>query len=89
MNQMSKMQKDFIKDNADLFENTSTEIPLADSEMEVVPCPSQGGARVALGPKQSMSSQGSVIRQTCILCQEEQDITHNDRAMVLAAFVQK
>ena len=26
---------------------------------------------------------------SCILCQEEQDVTHNDRAMVLAAYVQK
>ena len=28
-------------------------------------------------------------RATCILCQEEQDIVYNDRALVLSALVQR
>ena len=28
-------------------------------------------------------------RHTCILCQEEQEITYNSRAMVLSAFIQR
>ena len=44
---------------------------------------------VALGCSQSAPNMRSAIKQTCILCQEEHDVTHNDRAMVLAAFVQK
>ena len=90
MAQMSKMQKDFIKDNADLFENTSTEMALADDDMQAsANRDGQRGLPVAIGPKRTVSSQNGVIRQTCILCQEEQDITHEDRAMVLAAYVQK
>lgn len=43
---------------------------------------------VALGAKRS-APVATTDRQMCILCQEEQDILHNDRAMVLSAFVQK
>ena len=47
------------------------------------------GTPIAIGPSQSGTGALGAIRQTCILCQEEQDITHNDRAMVLACFIQK
>ncbi len=44
---------------------------------------------VAIGCKKSSPSNLNVSKQTCILCQEEQEITHQGKAMVLSAFVQK
>ena len=35
MAQMSQMQKEFIKENSELFENTSTELSAAETDMEV------------------------------------------------------
>ena len=43
---------------------------------------------VALGPCQSRSKISSSINVTCILCQEEETVSHTSRAMVLAAYVQ-
>lgn len=43
----------------------------------------------AIGLNKSMASNMTVSKQVCILCQEEQDITHTGRAIVLAAFIQK
>jgi E3 ubiquitin-protein ligase UBR2 len=93
MAQMSRMQRDFIKENAELFECTSTDLAAAGSDMDI----SQGldggsslGFPVALGLRRDTSSvSSSQMRETCILCQEEQDITAQDRAMVLAAFIQR
>ena len=44
---------------------------------------------VAVGSKRSGSCMMYVMTETCILCQEQQEITHNERAMVLAAFIHK
>ena len=44
---------------------------------------------VVLGSNRSPSSTTGVIKQTCILCQEEQEVKHNERAMVLSALVQQ
>ena len=52
----------------------------------VVSEPSQDS--VALGPGQSRSKISSSINVTCILCQEEEAVSHTSRAMVLAAYVQ-
>ncbi len=35
MAQMSKMQRDFIKENAELFESTSTDLPQVGSDMDL------------------------------------------------------
>ena len=43
----------------------------------------------AIGLKKSTPSNMILSKQVCILCQEEQEIAHTGRAMVLAAFVQK
>ena len=43
----------------------------------------------AIGLKKSTPSNMTLSKQVCILCQEEQEIAHTGRAMVLAAFVQK
>ena len=44
---------------------------------------------VALGLKRTRSGMVQAQRGTCILCQEEQEITLSSRPMVLTAFVQK
>ncbi|KAL8590352.1 hypothetical protein ACOMHN_006468 [Nucella lapillus] len=85
MAQMSKMQKNFIAENAELFENTRTDAGVPGSDMELSePSPDS----VALGHGQSTSKVSSTLTVTCILCQEEENVSHTSRAMVLAAFVQ-
>lgn len=43
---------------------------------------------IALGPEQTkVTEQRQVV--TCILCQEEQEVKVDNRAMVLAAFIQR
>ncbi|XP_014250464.1 E3 ubiquitin-protein ligase UBR2 [Cimex lectularius] len=90
MAQMLKMQQNFMKDNADLFEKTvvSTAEKMEPQEVPQVAKSSNDGTPIALGPNQSPKvSEGRKF--TCILCQEDQEISRNGPAMVLAAFVQK
>lgn len=84
MAQMAQMQNNFMKDNATLFDNTptyseSTSMDILENIVEL---------SVALGPNQTSSSIFD-NKYTCILCQEEQLVTHDSQAMVLATFVQK
>jgi E3 ubiquitin-protein ligase UBR2 len=44
---------------------------------------------VAVGKHTSLPCSIGITKATCILCQEEQEVTHNSRAMVLAGFVQR
>ncbi|KAK3764043.1 hypothetical protein RRG08_046512 [Elysia crispata] len=91
MAQMAKMQRDFIAENSELFENTSTEASeqTAEVEMAEMPSGSDGDTAIALGPHQSSVKATAPIHVTCILCQEEQKVTLSGRAMVLSAFVQQ
>lgn len=88
MAQMAQMQNNFMKDNATLFENTPTysESHKDSTSMDILE--NIGELSVALGPHQTSSSTFD-NRYTCILCQEEQLVTHDCQAMVLATFVQK
>ncbi|KAL3874810.1 hypothetical protein ACJMK2_037773 [Sinanodonta woodiana] len=89
MAQMSTMQKNFIRENSELFENTSTElIPRTDSDMDLSDITNQSYP-IAVGQRRSIPPPPQPARGTCILCQEEQDIIHNGRVMVLTAFIQK
>lgn len=89
MAQMAAMQNSFIKENAKLFQETSSELPNKpaekDSYMETSDneeCP------IALGYRQT--SKLNVEKQyVCILCQEEQQVTIDGPPLVLAAFVQQ
>uniref|UniRef100_A0A669F0A3 E3 ubiquitin-protein ligase n=1 Tax=Oreochromis niloticus TaxID=8128 RepID=A0A669F0A3_ORENI len=82
MAQMSEMQKHFINENKELFQQSMEELEAPPSAE--LTCVSQ----VAVGPRRVG---GTERRQlvTCILCQEEQEIRGHSRAMVLAAFVQR
>ncbi|XP_052273758.1 E3 ubiquitin-protein ligase UBR2-like isoform X2 [Dreissena polymorpha] len=89
MAQMSAMQKNFIKENSELFENTSTELfPRIGSDMDISDAGSSSFP-VAVGCKQTRPSLSPPQLATCILCQEEQEITLTSKAIVLTAFVQK
>jgi len=84
MAQMAQMQNNFMKDNATLFDNTPTYSE--STSMDILE--NIGELSVALGPHQTSSSIFD-NRYTCILCQEEQLVTHDSQAMGLASFVQK
>ncbi|XP_053394416.1 E3 ubiquitin-protein ligase UBR2-like isoform X2 [Mercenaria mercenaria] len=89
MAQMSQMQKNFIKDNAELFENTSTELfPRIDSDMDLSEADTSSFP-IAVGPHRTPPGQTASLCGMCILCQEEQELTLSNRAMVLTAFIQK
>ncbi|XP_012250571.1 E3 ubiquitin-protein ligase UBR2 [Athalia rosae] len=89
MAQMAAMQKNFMKENAKLFEEAVLEANKVDdrgSNMDLTECLEQ--VPVAVGTKQT-SRMCEEITYTCILCQEDQPITFARPAMVLAAFVQQ
>ncbi|XP_041351534.1 E3 ubiquitin-protein ligase UBR2-like isoform X2 [Gigantopelta aegis] len=88
MAQISKMQRNFIAENSELFDQTSTELKTVTSDMDLgVMVPPT--FPVALGPHRSQANVTGPIQATCILCQEEQEISCSGKAMVLAAFVQR
>lgn len=88
MAQMAQMQKNFMIDNAILFETTPaySESHHDSTSMDILE--NIGELSVALGPYQTTSSAYD-NKFTCILCQEQQLVTHDSQAMVLATFVQK
>uniref|UniRef100_A0A673BGY1 E3 ubiquitin-protein ligase n=1 Tax=Sphaeramia orbicularis TaxID=375764 RepID=A0A673BGY1_9TELE len=81
MAQMSEMQKHFINENKELFQQSLEELEASTSAASSV-------SQVCVGPRRPG---GVEHRQlvTCILCQEEQEVKGHGRAMVLAAFVQR
>ncbi|XP_061173944.1 E3 ubiquitin-protein ligase UBR2-like isoform X1 [Saccostrea echinata] len=87
---ISQMQQNFIRDNADLFESTDADTSLTrgTSEMDISES-AHHETPVALGKYRSTPCSIGITKATCILCQEEQEISHNSRAMVLAGFVQR
>ncbi|XP_075996582.1 E3 ubiquitin-protein ligase UBR2 isoform X2 [Genypterus blacodes] len=94
MAQMSEMQKHFISENKELFQQSLEELEastsaVADQSPPVSSDQSFSVSQVCLGPRRFVG--GAERRQlvTCILCQEEQEVRGHGRAMVLAAFVQR
>uniref|UniRef100_A0A646QGC2 E3 ubiquitin-protein ligase n=1 Tax=Hemiscolopendra marginata TaxID=943146 RepID=A0A646QGC2_9MYRI len=87
MAQMSAMQKNFIKEYAELFEKTKTESRSYGSAMDLSETPLEE-LSICLGPKQT-SRHIQQQRFTCILCQEDENLSLEGRTIVLAAFVQK
>ncbi|XP_027131316.1 E3 ubiquitin-protein ligase UBR2 [Larimichthys crocea] len=88
--QMSEMQKHFINENKELFQQSLEELEASTSAAtENSPSSSESPvSQVCIGPRRVG---GADRRQlvTCILCQEEQEVRGHGRAMVLAAFVQR
>uniref|UniRef100_A0A672PN98 E3 ubiquitin-protein ligase n=1 Tax=Sinocyclocheilus grahami TaxID=75366 RepID=A0A672PN98_SINGR len=86
MAQMSEMQRHFINENKELFQQSLEELdPSTSSTLD-----SCDSTLVCVGPRRWRAG-GGERRQvvTCILCQEEQEIRTDGKAMVLAAFVQR
>uniref|UniRef100_A0AAQ5Z2V2 E3 ubiquitin-protein ligase n=1 Tax=Amphiprion ocellaris TaxID=80972 RepID=A0AAQ5Z2V2_AMPOC len=91
MAQMSEMQKHFINENKELFQQSLEELEASTSSAAEHSPPSLEltcVSQVCVGPRRVG---GAERRQlvTCILCQEEQEVKGHGRAMVLAAFVQR
>uniref|UniRef100_A0A8C6QT21 E3 ubiquitin-protein ligase n=1 Tax=Nannospalax galili TaxID=1026970 RepID=A0A8C6QT21_NANGA len=87
MAQMSEMQRNFIDENKELFQQTLDLDATASAILDSSPMVSDVALK-ALGPAQTqVPEQRQFV--TCILCQEEQEVTVESRAMVLAAFVQR
>uniref|UniRef100_A0A8B9JLR2 E3 ubiquitin-protein ligase n=1 Tax=Astyanax mexicanus TaxID=7994 RepID=A0A8B9JLR2_ASTMX len=90
MAQMSEMQRHFINENKELFQQSLEELDASTSTSQDHSPSSWDSALVCVGPRRWRAG-GGERRQvvTCILCQEEQEIRSDGRAMVLAAFVQR
>ncbi|TSK42134.1 E3 ubiquitin-protein ligase UBR2 [Bagarius yarrelli] len=90
MAQMSEMQRHFINENKELFQQSLEELDASASTSSEHSPGSCDSALVCVGPRR-WRARGAQKRQvvTCILCQEEQEIRPDGRAMVLAAFVQR
>ncbi|KAM7409154.1 hypothetical protein PAMA_002723 [Pampus argenteus] len=91
MAQMSEMQKHFINENKELFQQSLEDLEASTSAAAEHSPPSlelSSVAQVCVGPRRLG---GTERRQlvTCILCQEEQEVKGHGKAMVLAAFVQR
>ncbi|EFA01832.1 E3 ubiquitin-protein ligase UBR2 [Tribolium castaneum] len=86
MAQITAMQKTFMKENKELFEESETSTRFEESAMEVT----ESGEEqpIALGPKQT-TRLGIEKTFVCILCQEEERVTKDGPTLVLAAFVQQ
>ncbi|KAM3862891.1 E3 ubiquitin-protein ligase UBR2 [Diretmus argenteus] len=90
MAQMSEMQKHFINENKELFQQSLEELEASTSTaLDHSPPTSEVCVSVVcVGPRRSGRGEGRRL-VTCILCQEEQEVRVHGRAMVLAAFVQR
>ncbi|XP_031758769.1 E3 ubiquitin-protein ligase UBR2 isoform X2 [Xenopus tropicalis] len=89
MAQMSEMQRHFIDENRELFQQTTDELNASTSTAYDHSCHAMMDTKlVALGPHQTRISEPRQL-VTCILCQEEQAFTVDNKAMVLAAFIQR
>ncbi|KAJ1526046.1 hypothetical protein ONE63_009213 [Megalurothrips usitatus] len=87
MAQMTAMQKNFMKENASLFQiEKGDDQEEQEEDMDTIEISEQ--PPVAIGPNQT-PVQGQVEQYVCILCQEEQPLSCSGSALVLAAYVQK
>uniref|UniRef100_A0A673YM57 E3 ubiquitin-protein ligase n=1 Tax=Salmo trutta TaxID=8032 RepID=A0A673YM57_SALTR len=88
MAQMSEMQRHFINENKELFQQSLEELEASTStSLEHSPT-SSDAALACVGPRRSRPREKRQV-VTCILCQEEQEIRADGKAMVLAAFIQR
>ncbi|XP_022244280.1 E3 ubiquitin-protein ligase UBR2-like isoform X1 [Limulus polyphemus] len=88
MAQMSAMQKNFIKQHAQLLKEVDAEESSNQTESDIFVLEESSDDPVALGNLQ----RGKVISRqthTCILCREEQEASLTGRTLVIGAFVQR
>ncbi|XP_077960513.1 E3 ubiquitin-protein ligase UBR2 isoform X1 [Gasterosteus aculeatus] len=92
MAQMSEMQKHFINENKELFQQSLEELEASTSAAAAESSPPSSEStcvsQVCVGPRRVGRAEHRQL-VTCILCQEEQEVRGQGRAMVLAAFIQR
>ncbi len=88
MAQMMSAQKNFIKENSELFEESPSDKKNTSVTTEVEMKGGEDVAVVALGKNRSPPS-ATETEFVCILCQEEQSLSANSDALVMAAFTQR
>ncbi|OXB61981.1 hypothetical protein ASZ78_002626 [Callipepla squamata] len=88
MAQMSEMQRHFINENKELFQQTLEELDTSTSGVHDNSPVISDAKLTALGPEQTRVAEHRQVVM-CILCQEEQEVKVDSRAMVLAAFIQR
>ncbi len=95
MEQMKNAQKNFMKENKAMFDDSSNsdkKRPRLNTEESTSNLEAAATATSTtvkcLGPERSEPAI-TESRYTCILCQEEEDLEANGKALVMAAFVQK
>ncbi|XP_069676845.1 E3 ubiquitin-protein ligase UBR2 isoform X3 [Periplaneta americana] len=90
MAQMTAMQKNFMKENAKLFETTITDTgksgDLRGSSMDLSECVQTSPVALGINQTTKVTLERSY---TCILCQEDQNVSVDGPALVLAGFVQQ
>ncbi|VBB31014.1 unnamed protein product [Acanthocheilonema viteae] len=93
MDQMSRLQKQFVMQNQDLLGKEFVEGKESqrhdDDEEPLGILPQDSGFPICLGIDRSITRCNDCRRITCILCQEDEDVTVNGQALVCAAFMQK
>uniref|UniRef100_A0A4W6E081 E3 ubiquitin-protein ligase n=1 Tax=Lates calcarifer TaxID=8187 RepID=A0A4W6E081_LATCA len=90
MAQMSEMQKHFINENKELFQQSLEELEASTSataENRYTPVHTCAHWLTSAAADTQVAERRQLV--TCILCQEEQEVRGHGRAMVLAAFVQR
>uniref|UniRef100_A0A1W7R9B1 E3 ubiquitin-protein ligase n=1 Tax=Hadrurus spadix TaxID=141984 RepID=A0A1W7R9B1_9SCOR len=88
MAQMSAMQKNFIREHAELFKEAELEeLSMSDSQVDIT-SELHTENPIAVGNYQR-GRNVSIQVFTCILCREDQEVTLAGPALVLAAFVQR
>uniref|UniRef100_A0A8C5PGM3 E3 ubiquitin-protein ligase n=1 Tax=Leptobrachium leishanense TaxID=445787 RepID=A0A8C5PGM3_9ANUR len=87
MAQISEMQRHFIDEHKELFQQVDEMSPSTSSACDEGP-EMVDTKPVALGPHQTKYKEEKLL-VTCILCQEEQEFKVDGKAMVLAAFIQR
>ncbi|KAK9497080.1 hypothetical protein O3M35_004459 [Rhynocoris fuscipes] len=90
MAQMAMQQKLFMKENAELFNETDTS-DKADESNDVEMTTSNEQQLVCIGPNKTILGPETRknVTVTCIICQETDVVRHDGPALVLAAFIQK
>ncbi|MEE6474040.1 hypothetical protein FKM82_010261 [Ascaphus truei] len=88
MAQMCEMQRHFIDENKELFQQTIAEFNASTSTAHEHSPAMSDTKLIALGPHQTRVTEQRHLA-TCILCQEEQAFKVDNKAMVLAAFIQR
>uniref|UniRef100_A0A158Q8Z9 E3 ubiquitin-protein ligase n=1 Tax=Elaeophora elaphi TaxID=1147741 RepID=A0A158Q8Z9_9BILA len=93
MDQMSRLQKQFVTQNQDLlgkeFREGKESQKHDDDEEPLGILPQGSGFPICLGIDRNTAKCDDCRRVMCILCQEDEDVTANGNALVCAAFMQK